>query len=182
MATAPSHHRGQIPRFDWRAQLGSRLVSADDAVAHIKSGDRVALSIAQATPFELCPALAGRLMELEDVVVHLGRWGAKSLGDPRCEEIITVDSLIMAMRSTFRPEAARKTRASYEFRFGAIIFNLRIDGAKLEVAEGPLPGADLSLRSFQIRPLIESLLKSVLKCDRGRGCKRNVVGEIEPFR
>src|ERR1700736_888902 len=41
--------------------------------------------------------------ELEDTVVHLGRWGAKSLGDPRCEEIITADSLVMAMRSTFRP-------------------------------------------------------------------------------
>ena len=48
--------------------------------------------------------------------------------------------------------------------------------------KGALPGADLRLRSFQIRPLIESLLKSVLKCDRGRGCKRNVVSEIEPFR
>src|SRR6266478_7364980 len=70
MATAPSHHRAS--GFDWRAQLGSRLVSADDAVAHIKSGDRVALSIAQSTPFELCPALAARLMELEDVVVNHG--------------------------------------------------------------------------------------------------------------
>src|SRR5260370_26666517 len=44
--------------------------------------------------------------ELEDVVVRLGRWGAKSLGEPRREEIITADSLVMAMRSTFRPDAA----------------------------------------------------------------------------
>jgi len=83
MATAPSHHRAS--RFDWRAQLGSRLVSADAAVAHIKSGDRVALSIAQATPFELCPALAGRLMELEDVVVNHGaavmNWDLPGLGE-----------------------------------------------------------------------------------------------------
>jgi DNA-binding HxlR family transcriptional regulator/putative sterol carrier protein len=93
--------------------------------------------------------------ELEDVVVHLGRWGAKSLGDPRCEEIITVDSLIMAMRSTFRPGAARKTRATYEFRFGEIVINLRIDGANLEVAEGPLPGADLIVESG---PDIKSLM------------------------
>jgi len=93
--------------------------------------------------------------ELEDVVVHLGRWGAKSLGDPRCEEIITVDSLIMAMRTTFRPDAARKTRASYEFRFGDIVINLRIDGPKLIVAEGPLPGADLAVEAG---PALKSLL------------------------
>src|SRR5208282_1590906 len=55
MATAPSQHRDQKSGTDWRAQLGSRLVSADEAVSHIKSGDRVCLSIAQSTPFELCP-------------------------------------------------------------------------------------------------------------------------------
>jgi DNA-binding HxlR family transcriptional regulator len=93
--------------------------------------------------------------ELEDVVVHLGRWGARALGDPRCDEIITANALIMAMRSTFRPEAARKTRASYEFRFGEIVINLRIDGAKLEVASGPLPGADLVVETG---PAIKALM------------------------
>ena len=82
-------------------------------------------------------------MELEDVVIRLGRWGAKTLGDPRHEEIITVDSLIMALRSTFRPESARKIRVAYEFRFGDIVIHAVIDGKKIAVAEGPLPSADL---------------------------------------
>lgn len=82
-------------------------------------------------------------LELEDTVVALGVWGAKSLGEPRREEIVTADSLVMAMRTTFRPEAARGTHASYEFRFGEIVIHMRIDGAKLKVAQGPLPGADL---------------------------------------
>jgi DNA-binding HxlR family transcriptional regulator len=86
-------------------------------------------------------------MELDDIVARLGRWGAKSLGEPRCEEIITADSLVMAMRSTFSPEAARGIRASYELRFGEIVLHVRIDGAKLEVAEGPLPGADLTIET-----------------------------------
>jgi hypothetical protein len=47
---------------NWRTQLGSMLVEADAAIAHIKSGDRISLSIAQATPFTLCAALAGHLM------------------------------------------------------------------------------------------------------------------------
>jgi 4-hydroxybutyrate CoA-transferase len=55
---------------DWRAQLGAKLVAPDEAVAQIKSGDRITMSIAQGTPFTLCHALAGRLMELERVVVN----------------------------------------------------------------------------------------------------------------
>src|SRR6266536_5281850 len=41
--------------------------------------------------------------ELEDTVLALGRWGARSLRDAAPGDIATVDSLIMAMRSTFRP-------------------------------------------------------------------------------
>ena len=94
-------------------------------------------------------------MELEDVVCRLGRWGAKSLGDPRTEEVITADSLIMAMRSTFRPEAAKKTRVGYEFRFGDIVIHVRIDGQKIEAGSGPLPGADLIVEAG---PAIKDLL------------------------
>ncbi|MGH9576566.1 MAG: CoA transferase, partial [Terriglobales bacterium] len=70
---------------DWRRHYRSRMVTADEAVAHIKSGDRVALSIAQATPFTLCPALAARLMNIEEVVVNhgaaLANWDLPGLGE-----------------------------------------------------------------------------------------------------
>jgi DNA-binding HxlR family transcriptional regulator len=85
--------------------------------------------------------------ELEDVLHRFGLWGAKSLGDPRPGEIITADSMVMAMRSTFRPEAARGTRASYELHFGEIVINVRVRGAKLVVEKGPLPGADLVVQA-----------------------------------
>ncbi len=54
MATAANLNAG-----DWRARLGSRLVSPDEALSHVKSGDRIVISLAQATPFTLCTALAG---------------------------------------------------------------------------------------------------------------------------
>ncbi len=70
---------------DWRSQLGARLVPADEAVSHIKSGDRVCLSIAQQTPFEVVPALSGRLMELDHVVLNHGaavaNWDLPGLGE-----------------------------------------------------------------------------------------------------
>jgi 4-hydroxybutyrate CoA-transferase len=70
---------------DWRAHLGSKLVSADEAIAHIQSGDRITMSVAQATPFTLCAALAGRLMELDRVVLNnsasLFSWDLPGLGE-----------------------------------------------------------------------------------------------------
>jgi 4-hydroxybutyrate CoA-transferase len=79
MATAPRING------DWRSRLGAKLVSPDEAVAHIQSGDRVCMSIAQATPLMLCSALAGRLMELENVIVNAGAtafdWDLPGLGE-----------------------------------------------------------------------------------------------------
>jgi 4-hydroxybutyrate CoA-transferase len=84
MATAPSVTHTQN-RNDWRAQLGARLLAPDEATGHIKSGDRIIISIAQATPLTLCAALSGRLMEIENVVVNHGaaafNWDLPGLGE-----------------------------------------------------------------------------------------------------
>ena len=82
-------------------------------------------------------------LELETVVVALGQWGAKALGDPRPHETITIDSMITALRTTFHPEAARGFRACYELRVGEIVLHARIDDGSIQVAAGPPPGADL---------------------------------------
>jgi 4-hydroxybutyrate CoA-transferase len=83
MATAATAIHPQ--EFDWRKQLGAKLVSPDQALSHIKSGDRITASISQATPFVLCAALAGRLMELENVVLShsaaLFNWDLPGLGE-----------------------------------------------------------------------------------------------------
>ena len=93
--------------------------------------------------------------DLEDAVLALGRWGAQSLGDPRPGEIITVDSVIMAMRTTFRPDAAKDLRAIYELRLGDVILNLQIEDGSLRVAEGSLPEADLIIEAG---PAIKTLM------------------------
>ncbi len=93
--------------------------------------------------------------DLEDAVLALGRWGARSLGDPRPGEIITVASVIMAMRTTFRPDAAKDLRASYELRLGDVILNMQIEDGSLRVAEGSLPEADLIIEAG---PAIKTLM------------------------
>ncbi len=93
--------------------------------------------------------------ELEDVLVQFGRWGAKSLGDPRADEIITADSMVVALRSTFRAEAAQGLHATFELRVGEIVLNARVDDGEVEVHAGPAPAADLSIEAGpQIRALM----------------------------
>ena len=93
--------------------------------------------------------------ELEDVVVHLGRWGAKSLGEPRRDETVTADSLVVALRTIFHPEASRGTRIGYELRVGDIVINACVQNKKAEVAKGPLPKPDLVIEAG---PAIKKLL------------------------
>jgi len=47
--------------------------------------------------------------DLEDIVLALGRWGAKLLGEADPGEIVTPESLVMALRSTYRPEVVGET-------------------------------------------------------------------------
>lgn len=59
---------------DWRDRVRDKLVTAESAVGHVKSGDTVGVGPFTATPFTLCRALAerGRKGELERVrVEHL---------------------------------------------------------------------------------------------------------------
>jgi DNA-binding HxlR family transcriptional regulator/putative sterol carrier protein len=81
--------------------------------------------------------------ELEDIVLRLGLWGARLLGEPRLDDSVNPDSMMLALRATFRPEAACDLRASYELRLGEIVLHARVDRGDLEVREGSLPDADL---------------------------------------
>jgi DNA-binding HxlR family transcriptional regulator len=92
--------------------------------------------------------------ELEDIVLRLGLWGAQSMPEPGPEDVVTADSLLLGLRSTFRPEAARELHASYELRLGEIVVHARVDHGSLEVDEGPLAEADLVLETTNLHSLL----------------------------
>jgi len=115
--------------------------------------------------------------ELEDVVLRLGLWGARTLAEPRPEDTVNADSMMLALRATFRPEAARGLRASYELRLGEIVFHARVDKGALEVAEGPLADADLTLETdFALRRLMSGELSPR---DAVKSGKVRIVGKID---
>ncbi|GAT67991.1 hxlR family transcriptional regulator [Planomonospora sphaerica] len=85
--------------------------------------------------------------DLEEAVMHLSRWGARSLGEPRPGEIVTTASMVLAMRNTFRPGAAAGLTVRYEVRMGETVFHLRLADGALSAGEGPLPDADLVIET-----------------------------------
>jgi len=109
--------------------------------------------------YELTPY--GR--ELEPVVLALGAWGFKALGDPREEQIITPDSMTMDLRTAFRPQVADTLPATaYAARFGSAELLIRVTGPTLDVARGD-GTADLA---FVSGPGIRRLISGELSPDR----------------
>jgi DNA-binding HxlR family transcriptional regulator len=84
---------------------------------------------------------------LEDAVLALGRWGAQHLGEPRPDETVTEDSIAMALRTTFRPEAAGKAKLSYLLRLGDVEVHARISGGAIAVGRGAIPKPDLIIET-----------------------------------
>jgi DNA-binding HxlR family transcriptional regulator len=97
--------------------------------------------------------------ELEDVVMRLGLWGAQSLGEPRSDEIVTADSLVMALRSSFVVQAASGRPLTYELRLGDIVLGARIDAGTLTVSQDGHAEADLVIETG---PAIKQLLSGEL--------------------
>jgi len=100
--------------------------------------------------------------ELEPVVLALGAWGFKAMGDPRDDQVITPDSMTMALRTAFRADVAAALPATtYGTRFGPAELVVHVDGPRLDVmrADGDLTAADLAFTAGpQIRRLISGEL------------------------
>jgi DNA-binding HxlR family transcriptional regulator len=76
--------------------------------------------------YELTPY--GR--ELEPVVLALGAWGFKQMGDPREDQVITSDSMTMALRTAFRSQVAANLPATtYAAHLGPAELLIRVDGS-----------------------------------------------------
>jgi DNA-binding HxlR family transcriptional regulator len=75
-------------------------------------------------------------LELEEVVMALGRWGARSPTPPSDAPIVSADSIILALRARFDPGAAHGLRASYELRLGEDRFRIDVTDDGLTAARG----------------------------------------------
>ena len=74
-------------------------------------------------------------MELEPVIISLGRWGARSTSRPR-DAALGVDSLILSLRTMFDASAAEGIEATYELRLGEEVFTAEVADGRFEVVRG----------------------------------------------
>ena len=83
--------------------------------------------------------------ELEEIVVSLGRWGARSPTPPDDAPIVSADSIILALRARFDPGAAHGLRASYELRLGEDHFRIDVADDRIQVARGSADQPDATI-------------------------------------
>ncbi|MFS0865837.1 winged helix-turn-helix transcriptional regulator [Microbacterium sp. 179-B 1A2 NHS] len=79
--------------------------------------------------YELTPY--GR--ELEPIVLALGRWGFQAMGAPKEGDVVTPDSLTMALRTAFRTDAAEP--GDYELHVGDVALRATVRDGELRVAQ-----------------------------------------------
>jgi len=133
--------------------LAARLKELQ-AVGVIRRAPRSRIIIYELTPY-------GR--ELEPVVLALGAWGFKALGEPRDQQIVTPDAMTMTLRMAFQPLVAETLPATaYAARMGPTQLLITVDSSRLDVRRGDGP-ADLA---FVAGPGIHRLISGELAPDR----------------
>lgn len=126
--------------------------------------------------------LTERGRELEDVVIRLGVWGAKTMREPRAEDTLNTDSVVLGLRALFHPEAARGLKADYELRLAGVVAHARVDDGTVEVGEGPLEDPDLVLETdFTLRALLVGELSLGEALDSGSLRLEGDSDLLEPF-
>lgn len=119
--------------------------------------------------YELTPY--GR--ELEQIVLALGRWGFQQMGDPGVDDIVTADSLTMALRTAFRPDAAASLPpADYEVDVADVALRVQVDGEELRIAQLAPPAPPVG----GVAPAGEPELVFAA----GPGIRRVISGELTP--
>jgi DNA-binding HxlR family transcriptional regulator len=90
--------------------------------------------------------LTERGMELEPVVLELGRFGSVAPFPPG-EAEIGVDALAIALKSLFAPSATDGLPATYELRLGEDRFRAEIAGGRFGIVRGSARAPDATIES-----------------------------------
>ena len=124
--------------------------------------------------YELTPY--GR--ELEPIVLALGRWGFAQMGEPGDGDVVTADSLTMALRTAFRADAAASLPpADYEVRVADVVLRVQVDGPSLRIAQVRPAGRPVDPR---LGTLASTGGDPDLTFAAGPGIRRLLSGELTP--
>jgi DNA-binding HxlR family transcriptional regulator len=83
--------------------------------------------------------------ELVPILLTLGRWGTRTMGERSPEQAIRGEWLALALKAFFDPGAAEGVNANIGLVLDGAEFTLRLDGGRLEVTPGPDGPVDLTV-------------------------------------
>jgi DNA-binding HxlR family transcriptional regulator len=122
--------------------------------------------------------------ELEPIVTQLSRWSSRS-PTLRKDADIGVDSLVLALKALFDPQAAEGLRAIFALRLGENHFRIQIADSQLVLARGEADQADatidtdpgtLSALLWKNRRLADALRAGDLTLDDPKGLAERFTG------
>ena len=87
--------------------------------------------------------LTERGRDLEPVLCALAMWGSREAVDPTVE--LSVDALMLALKTTFDATIAGPLRANYELRFTDDVFHVEIAEGRCHIARGTATDPDAVL-------------------------------------
>ncbi|WP_406248432.1 winged helix-turn-helix transcriptional regulator [Microbacterium sp. M] len=107
---------------------------------------------------------------LEPILLALGRWGFQAMGDPEPGDVVTPDSLTMALRTSFQSTAAAD--ADIELHLGDIVLRVVVVDGELAVTQlaPPAPPVGGRLPSGEPDAVIVA----------GPGIRRLIAGDVTP--
>jgi DNA-binding HxlR family transcriptional regulator len=115
--------------------------------------------------------------ELDQIVLDLGLWGARSLGQPEPEDVFTLDSAILSLYTTFRADLASGVHVTFEVRYHArLVVHVLVDDGTVKVAGGAYPGADLVIEP-QGRAVMDMLAGQLSPADALRTGRVRIEGD-----
>jgi DNA-binding HxlR family transcriptional regulator len=84
--------------------------------------------------------------ELEDPLMRLGRWGARSLRAPTHDDFMPTSALMLGLRAMFHPDAARGVHLEFEVPVRDLAIQGRVDDGVLTVPVESDASPDLTIR------------------------------------
>jgi DNA-binding HxlR family transcriptional regulator len=123
--------------------------------------------------------------ELEDIVLSIGHWAARSPSGLRHDvPVRSADSVILALRGRFDARAARGLHAEFELRIDDDRFRIAVGDGQLDVARGDARRADATIDTdadtiaavlWQGRPLATALRSGAMTIEGDQAAVERLV-------
>ncbi|MDT7799997.1 MAG: hypothetical protein QOI78_3430 [Actinomycetota bacterium] len=117
--------------------------------------------------------------ELDQILLDLGLWGARSLQTPAADDVVILDSAILSLYSTFRAERAEGVQVTFEIRYDdRMIVHALVEDGVVKVGEGRFPGAELVIKATHGSALLDLMSGRLSAAEAVRSGMLGIDGDV----